>query len=108
MFRKFVSLSAGVLALLCVTGMPGQLYAQHARGGFHSGMHPMTTRFSPGMGRGFINPRFNGAIPGTGRGFINPRFGGFSPGVNPLFFGPPFGGLNTVPMPVPVPVPAFP
>ena len=63
MFRGFLSFSAGVLALLCVTWMPGQLYAQHARGGFRPGGLPQTNRMSPSMNRQFTDPRFGGFIP---------------------------------------------
>ena len=57
MFRKILSLSAGVLALLCVTGMPGQLYARGVRGGFRPGVAPQVRPFSPGFDRRFMDPR---------------------------------------------------
>src|SRR5271168_2146156 len=71
MFRRFLSLSAGVLVLLCVTGIPGQLHA--------------APRFSPGMNRGFMNPGFGRFSPGMNREFMNPGFGRFSPGMDPRF-----------------------
>jgi hypothetical protein len=70
----------GVLALLGVLGAPGQLHAQHSRGGslhgFRSGFQPSV---SSGFRRGFT-PSF-GFTPGFG---FDPRFDGrfFDPRLN--------------------------
>jgi hypothetical protein len=70
MFRRFLFLTVGALALLVVLQAPGQLHAQHVRGGMHSGSRMGMT---PGF-RGRFDPRFN-------RGFFSPRFTpGFSLG----------------------------
>ena len=95
MFRGFLSLSAGFLALLCVIGIPGRLHAQRFRPGLPAA--PMG-RFTPGFNRftpGFnqFTPGFNRFTPGFNRGFIDPRFGGFSPGFDRRFFDPRFGGF---------------
>jgi hypothetical protein len=103
MFRKFLSLSAGVLALLCVTGIPGQLYAQGTRSSFRAGGLPQTPRVTPSMNRQFTDPRFGRFSPGFDRRFMDPRFGRFNPGFGR--FSPGFGRLNSIPVPVPVPVP---
>jgi hypothetical protein len=60
MLRRFLFLSAGVLALLCVTGLPGRLHAQHTRGGFRPGPPPNFGAFRPDFDRRFIDPRFGG------------------------------------------------
>jgi hypothetical protein len=57
MFGRFLSLSAGVLALLCATEMPGQLFARGTRGGFRPGVAPQGRPFSPGFDRRFMHPR---------------------------------------------------
>jgi hypothetical protein len=116
MFRRFVFLGVGALALLGVLGAPGQLQAQRFRAGLPPAMRPVMpggvmTRFpigvNPGFNRGFgprFNPAFNRSFnprftPGFNRsfdrdfnrGFFDPRFnGGF---FNPTFspgFGPVF------------------
>ena len=61
MLRRFLFHSVGALALLVVLEAPGQLHAQHMRGGMGSRMGVM-----PGF-RGRLDSRFN-------RGFFNPRF----------------------------------
>ena len=76
MFRGFLSLSAGVLTLLCFAGNPGQLYAQRG-GGFRPAVHPQMGRSSPGFDRRFMDSRFGGFSPGFDRRFMDPRFGGF-------------------------------
>jgi hypothetical protein len=93
MFRGILSLSAGVLALLCITGMPGQLYAQRGRGGFRPGAAPRVSRSMPGFDRRFMDPRFGGFMPGFDRRFMDPRFGGFMPGFDRRFMDPRFGGF---------------
>jgi hypothetical protein len=93
MFRGLLSLSAGVLALLCVTGMPDQLYAQRGRFGFRPGVAPQVGRFRPGFDRRFMNPRFGGFRPGFDRRFMDPRFGGFRPGFDRRFMDPRFRGF---------------
>jgi hypothetical protein len=72
MLRRFLFLSVGALALLVVLWAPGQLHAQHVRGGFphavHSGFH---RGFRPGFHRGVFGPPFG---PGPRRIF-DTRFG---------------------------------
>ena len=74
MFRRFVCLSVGALALLVVLGVPGQVHAQRMRGSFPN-------RVMPGF-RGGFTPGFNRGFNG---GFFDPRF---SPGFGPSFFRP--------------------
>jgi hypothetical protein len=74
MFRRFISLSAGVLTLLCVIGMPGQLYAQHGRGSFRPMVRPQVGRFSNSFDRRFMNSR-NGFRSSFDRRFMNSRNG---------------------------------
>ena len=69
MFRLCLCLGIGVSALLGVLGDPGQAHAQRARGGFHPGFRPMTTRGSRAFfsgsrfTRGFgFDSRFRGGI----------------------------------------------
>ena len=75
MFRRFLFLSVGTLALLVALEAPGQLHAQGMRGGVHSG-------FRMGMMPGFRM----GMTPGF-RGRMDPRFNGrsFSPLFTPSF-----------------------
>lgn len=107
MFRRFLCLGVGALALGIVLGAPGQLHAQHMRGGVPHGMHPgfhgmFMPGFHPGMpgfhGMMFM-PGFRGTMPGFSRSFnrgfvlpnfgprsFDPRFGGrFTPGFTPGF-----------------------
>jgi hypothetical protein len=96
MFRRDLALSAAVLALLCVIGMPGQLYAQRG-GGSRGGAGPQAGRNGAGFDRRFSDFRFGGFGPGFG-GF-SPGFGGFNPGFgafNPSLgeFSPGFGGFG--------------
>jgi hypothetical protein len=121
MFRRYLTLSAGVLALLCGAGMPGQLHAQRTTNALRTGARPQVGRIrtsfdraffgprfdrvSPSFGPPFIGPRFGGFGSGFGPAFIDPRFSGFRTGFNPQFIGPGFGTSNFVPVPVPVPVP---
>ena len=88
MLRRLISSGIGVLALLCVTSIPGQAYA---RGTMRSGMTTPTVRFGRGFSPGFRT--FNGFSPGfrTFNGF-SPRFNGgfnrfgtFSPGFGLRF-----------------------
>ena len=81
MFRRFLFLIVGSLALLVVLEAPGQLHAQHMRGGMHSGSRMGMTpgfrgRFEPRFNRGFFSPGFNRGFfsPGFNRGFFSPRF----------------------------------
>jgi hypothetical protein len=71
MFRRFLFLSVGTLALLVALEAPGQLHAQGMRGGVHPGFRMgMMPGFRMGMTPGFrgtLHSRFN-------RGFFNPRF----------------------------------
>ena len=76
MFRGYLSLSAAVLALLCVAGMPGQLYAQRG-GGSRSGVGPQVGRSSPGFDRRFVGSGFGGFDRGFG-GFNRGGAGGFN------------------------------
>ena len=72
MLRRFLFHSVGALALLVVLEAPGQLHAQHMRGGMGSRMGVM-----PGF-RGGFDARFN-------RGFFDPRVTpGFFPGFVPF------------------------
>jgi hypothetical protein len=97
MFRRFLCLSAGTIALIAVLAAPGQLHAAHmARGGgthmvhpsMHSTfMHGSRGRFDPRFNRRF-DPRFNRGFfltPGMNRGFFDPRIG---PTFGPIFFRP--------------------
>ena len=94
MFRGFLSLSAGVLALLCITGIPGRLHAQHGRGVFRPGLPPLQVgRFSPGFDRRFFDPRFGAFNRGFAPRVFDPRFDRFSPGFDHRFFDPRFGGF---------------
>jgi hypothetical protein len=101
MFRRFLSLSAGVLALLCVTGMPGQLYAQRGRGGFRPGavrpfgrfMDPRFGGFRRDFDRRFMDPRFGEFRRDFDRRFMDPRFSGFRFDFDRRFMDPRFGGF---------------
>jgi hypothetical protein len=104
MFRRFM-FSVGALALLVVLGAPGQLHAQHMRGGgphmthpgFRSGFTPgfhgrFDPRFNRGFDRGFdrFEDRFENRFHGPGSMmFFDPRFnrGFFEPHVTPFFPG---------------------
>jgi hypothetical protein len=86
MFRRFLSLSAGVLTLFCVTAIPGPLHAQRIRGGFHP-------RVPLQFNRQFIDPRFGRFSPSFDRRFIDPRFGRFNPVFDRRLFDPRFGGF---------------
>jgi hypothetical protein len=108
MFKRFLFLSVGVLALLWVTANPATLYAQHRGGGFRGGgfsprmgtthpgmmhpgmMHPGMRMTRPGFGT--MNRAFSTTHRGFGRTFPadrNVRFGAGSFGAffNPLNFG---------------------
>jgi hypothetical protein len=110
MFRRYLVLGVGALALAVVLGAPGQADAQRTRGGvphgvrpgFHSGFSPgfqsrvFGSPFGPGPRRIF-DPRFNRGRRFDrfedrfenrfDRGIFDPRF---SPGFGPGFFGPGF------------------
>ena len=59
MLRRFLLFSVGALALLLVLGSPGQLHAQHMRGGVPNRVHPGSRGgVMPGF-RGGFDPRFN-------------------------------------------------
>jgi hypothetical protein len=103
MFRQFLFVGSGVLAFLGVLMAPGQVDAQHSRGGsphgFHSGFQQ---GFNPRFSGGFFDPRFSrGRFDRFEDRFENRfRFGGFDPrfaggfvpgfGFTPGFFGPVF------------------
>ena len=79
MLGRFLICSAGVLALLCVTGIPGPLHAQHARGGSRA-MHSPNFVRSPNFGRpnrGFDRRIFSDTRFGRTNGGFDRRFGGF-------------------------------
>ena len=62
MFRRFL-FAAGTLALVWALGMPGQVHAQHSRGGMPHGMPPgmqrgMQPRFTPGVRGPMMNRPF--------------------------------------------------
>ncbi len=65
MFRGLLSLSAGLLALLCVAGIPGQIFA-------------VGPRF--GMPRPAVTPQMGRTTP-LNRPFTSPGFGRLNPGV---------------------------
>lgn len=95
MLRRLLTHSAGVLALVCATGMPCQLFAQHGRGVLPFPAHPQVNQFRPGFSPQFLGPRFGGfSSAGFDPLFIGPGVGGFSPSFGPLFIGPSFGGPN--------------
>ena len=50
MFRQFVFLGAGVLTLVAALAAPGQVQAQHARGGTRQGAPTGLRSFRPGFG----------------------------------------------------------
>ena len=79
MFRRYLFLSVGVTALLVVLSAPGQLQAQHMRGGGSFMARPSfgMTPMMPMMG---VHPGFHGMTPGFNRnGFVEPSFrGGFN------------------------------
>ena len=82
MLGRFLIYSAGVLALLCVTGIPGPLHAQHARGGSRA-MHSPNFVRSPNFGRpnrGFDRGIFSDTRFGRTNGSFDRRFGGFDRG----------------------------
>jgi len=59
MFRRSLFLSVGAFALLALAGVPGQVRAQHMRGGFANGVHPgFHGGFRPGFHRGVFGPPF--------------------------------------------------
>jgi hypothetical protein len=91
MFRKFLSLSAGVLALFCGTGVPVQMYAQGPHDSLRPGGLPKTNRRSSGQARRFTDPRIGGFSPGLECRLLALRFSGFIPGLDPLFIDPRFG-----------------
>jgi hypothetical protein len=69
MFRRFLFLGVGALALLVVLAAPGQVHAQRMRGGAPTRMMtPFRGGFMPGS-RGGFNSRFNGRM-------FNSRFNG--------------------------------
>jgi hypothetical protein len=96
MFRGLLSLSAGLLALLCVTGIPGQLSAKGPRFGM---MRPAVT---PQMGRTtplnqpFINPGFGRLNPAAAQFLLLDEFRlrqGI-PGFDPLSIDPRLRALD--------------
>ena len=97
MFRRFLCLSVGALALLVVLGAPGQLHAQRMRGGMpRGGMSGFHSGVMPGFNGGMFTPRFNGGMftPRFNGGMFTPRFNGgmftpsFNSGFGPGFFRP--------------------
>ncbi len=109
MFRRFMVLGIGVLALIGVLAAPGQVHAQRGRGGSARGVNPaMQARVNRGFNPAMMQPRVNpnarrtfipgfGFTPGFGfaPGFgFTPNFGftpfGFTPGFNRGFFEPRF------------------
>jgi hypothetical protein len=107
MIRQFLCLGGGALALAIVLGAPGQVRAQHMRGGFSHGMNPVFHGMfmpgfhpaMPGFNGMMFMPGFRGTTPGFNRTFnrgfvlpnfgprfVDPRFGGgFTPGFTPGF-----------------------
>jgi hypothetical protein len=72
MFRRSLSLSAAVLALLCVTGPGAKTAVGATRVTVVRRATPQVRRVSPGVGR--VVPGVGGVSPGVGRRFINRRF----------------------------------
>ena len=100
MVRRFLVLGVGALALLAALGAPGQVYAQHGRGGgrlmpgFRSGFTPgfrptPMFRFDPRFRGRMFDPRFHRGFDRFENRFdrwaFDPRF---SPGFAPGFFRP--------------------
>jgi hypothetical protein len=57
MFRRFLYLSVGALALVVVLGVPGQVHAQRMGAGFARGMQPsFRMGVMPGFRGGFNSP----------------------------------------------------
>jgi len=79
MFAKFFSLGATLLALICVLGTPGRLYAQHGRGVVRTGMMGMDSRARFGMDPRFTNPMLNQSTLNLDRQILDRRLGGVSP-----------------------------
>jgi hypothetical protein len=92
MFRHFWFAGTGVLALYGMLGAPGQLAAQHARGGSTHGLHSDANGFNARFRGRFSDPRFTrGRFDRFEDHFENRfRFGGFDPRFG---FGPRFDGL---------------
>jgi hypothetical protein len=92
MFKRFLFLSVGVLALLWVTANPATLYAQR-RGGVRPGMgrmHPGMHMARPGFG--MMHHSFNSRHPGFATTIPANRnlrigAGAFGAFFNPLNFG---------------------
>jgi hypothetical protein len=90
MFHRSAFLSPAILALFLATASPGQAYAQHGHGGFHSGSRPGFRGTSRGFHQRFFGPGFGGFDRGFDRRFFDPRFGGF----DRRFFDFGFGGFD--------------
>jgi hypothetical protein len=87
MFRRYLSLGAGALALLVVLGASHDLHARPMRGGFHPGFRPSVPgMMMPGF-RGRFTPGFRGMMrPGFSAGFFSPS--SVNLGFQPGFFRP--------------------
>jgi hypothetical protein len=90
MFRRYLFLSTGLLGLIGMFAIPGQVQAQRGRGGPRPGFHSSFPRgFNPAFQRGFT-PGF-----GFNRNFaFTPGFG-FTPNLG---FTPSFGFTPTIPV----------
>jgi hypothetical protein len=81
MLRQFLFPSVGALALLVVLGAPGQLHAQHMRGGsMMMGGQPSLRGMMPMMPMMGVQSSFRGMTSGVNRNvFVEPSFrGGFN------------------------------
>jgi hypothetical protein len=81
MFRQCLFLGSGVLVFLGMLGAPGQLAAQHSRGGANHGFHSSQNGFNPRFNSRFFDPRFSrGRFDRFEDRFEDRfRFGGFDP-----------------------------
>jgi hypothetical protein len=113
MVRQVLILGVGFAAALGLLAAPGEVHAQHGRGGFHHASFG-SRAFSPTFGRGssfhfehfdrgfdrrfgFGNSRVVGDFGsfGVAPGFFSPTF---ASGFSPRFFTPGFGGRFVSPV----------
>jgi hypothetical protein len=96
MFRGLLSLSAGLLTLFCVAGIPGQLFAIGSRFGMmRPAVTPQMGRTTP-LNRPFINPGFGRVNPGVEQFLLldQIRRRELITGVDPLLIDPRLRGLD--------------
>jgi hypothetical protein len=92
MFRQFVFLSAGSLALLWGLGIPCALQANHAPDGPRPGFRPDADGFRPAFDLRFVQPGSGGFDRRFDPRFMQPDYGGFRPGKRILARDGPTGG----------------